>query len=116
MKVSLFDSIEQLEDHWGSLESLDFPFTDFDFLRSLEASGSLGERTGWLPYYICIFDAKRLVSVFLLYQRNNSYGEYIFDWDWAQAYSRYGAAYYPKLTSAIPFTPATGSKFLVRQF
>ena len=107
-------SILSLREQWKGVEAADFPFTDFDFLAALESSHSTGERTGWFPKYICTYDGNLLVSCLILYEKNNSYGEYIFDWEWANAYGQYGLNYYPKLVSAIPFTPATGSKFLLR--
>ena len=99
---------------WSALESPDFPFADYDFLAALESSGSLGERTGWFPLYLAVRSGDdKLQGVIWLYLKTNSYGEYIFDWDWARAYEENGVAYYPKLVSAIPFTPATGPNFLV---
>ena len=99
---------------WSLVEQENFPFTDYDFLSALETSGSVGERTGWSPRYLAWQDSGALDAVALAYEKTNSYGEYIFDWQWADAYERFGAPYYPKLTSAIPFTPATGSKLLRR--
>ena len=102
------------KDLWHPLEVADFPFWDYDFLQALEDSQSVGARTGWLPVYQLSHskDGKQLSAALPLYLRSNSYGEYIFDWQWAEAYQRYGMAYYPKLTSAVPFTPATGPRIL----
>jgi len=99
---------------WSALEQPDFPFTDFEFLHALETSGSIGEGTGWYPQYQVWQSPGKLDAVGLSFVKTNSYGEYIFDWQWAEAYKRYQIPYYPKQTSAIPFTPATGSKLLRR--
>ena len=96
------------------LESPNFPFTDYDFLLALEESGSLFERTGWYPYYLALYEKEDLEAFLVAYVKTNSYGEYIFDWDWAAGYEKAGAAYYPKLVGAIPFTPATGTKLLTK--
>lgn len=80
---------------------------------ALEDSGSVGAATGWVPQYISAWCEERLVGASVVYVKSNSYGEYIFDWDWAKAYQRYGIPYYPKLTASVPFTPATGPKFLL---
>ena len=114
IKCKVFDSIKPLEKYWPDLEDENSPFTDYRFLDALEDSGSLGERTGWFPHYLCCMLDGQIISVYILFAKTNSYGEYIFDWDWANAYQRYGLPYYPKLVSAIPFTPATTSKFLVK--
>jgi predicted N-acyltransferase len=99
---------------WRALEPPDFPFFDFEFLRALERSDSIGTGSGWEPVYLVCSDAERLLGALCLYLKTDSYGEYIFDWEWARAYREHGLSYYPKLVAAVPFTPATGSKLLVR--
>ncbi len=99
---------------WRALEPPDFPFFDFEFLRALERSGSIGPGSGWEPVYLVCSDAGRLLGALCLYLKTDSYGEYIFDWDWARAYREHGLPYYPKLVAAVPFTPATGPKLLLR--
>ncbi|HUW29612.1 MAG TPA: GNAT family N-acetyltransferase [Sulfuriferula sp.] len=88
------------------------PFLSHAFLHALEASGSVSDETGWLPQHLTLWDGERLVAALPLYAKNHSYGEYVFDWAWADAYQRNGLAYYPKLLSAIPFTPVTGPRLL----
>jgi predicted N-acyltransferase len=78
-------------------------------------SGSIGRRSGWSPAYLVGKEGGRLLGALCLYLKTNSYGEYIFDWEWARAYRQYGLSYYPKLVAAVPFTPATGPKLLVRR-
>ncbi len=115
LKVERASSIEHVgAAAWREVESPDFPFFDFEFLRALERSGSVGRGTGWQPVYLICRDAERVEGALCLYLKTDSYGEYIFDWEWAMAYREHGMAYYPKLTAAVPFTPATGPKLLVR--
>lgn len=90
------------------------PFTTYRFLRALEESGSVGAGTGWSPRYLVVRDAVRVIAVAPLYVKSHSQGEYIFDHNWAHAWERAGGKYYPKLQLAVPFTPATGRRFLVR--
>ncbi|MBL9048993.1 MAG: N-acetyltransferase [Tabrizicola sp.] len=88
------------------------PFTTHRFLSALEASGSTGKGTGWQARPMVLREAGRLVAATPLYVKGNSQGEYIFDHGWADAYERAGGRYYPKLQIAVPFTPATGRRFL----
>ncbi len=99
------------------------PFVRYEFLRALERSGCVGAQTGWLPRHLLIespsgpngangMDARPLVGALPMYVKGHSYGEYVFDWAWADAYERHGLDYYPKLLSAIPFTPVTGRRLL----
>lgn len=96
------------------------PFLSFAFLDSLHESGCASARSGWQPQYVTIWrqlddnDEGDLVAALPLYAKSHSYGEYVFDWAWADAYERNGMEYYPKLLSAIPFTPVTGSRLLAR--
>jgi predicted N-acyltransferase len=93
----------------------DNPFTTYAFLSALEDSGSVAPRTGWTPRHLSIEDASGDVTgVMPLYAKMHSQGEYVFDHGWAQAYQRAGGRYYPKLQAAVPFTPATGPRLLVR--
>ena len=89
------------------------PFLSHAFLQALEISGSVGARTGWSPAHVVVKDAGRMVAAAPSYLKSNSQGEYVFDHAWADAFSRAGGRYYPKLQVAVPFTPATGRRFLV---
>ncbi len=92
----------------------DNPFTRYEFLAAAEASGSASAATGWQPcHVVCEDDAGTLLGALPLYLKSNSYGEFVFDFSWANAYHQAGLHYYPKLVSAIPFTPATGPRLLV---
>lgn len=99
---------------WNACVDDNEPFTEHAFLYALETSRSVGERTGWLPQFVIAWQGPTLVGAVPLYLKDNSYGEYIFDWAWAQGAARGGISYYPKLVAAIPFTPATGRRLLVR--
>jgi len=90
------------------------PFTTHRFLTALENSRSVGAGTGWQPQYLAAFADDTLVGVAPMYAKSHSQGEYIFDHNWAHAYERAGGRYYPKLQIAVPHTPATGRRFLVR--
>ncbi|MEM9583873.1 MAG: GNAT family N-acetyltransferase [Pseudomonadota bacterium] len=90
------------------------PFTTHRFLLALERSGSVGTGTGWQPHYLVARAQGQVIAVAPLYLKNHSQGEYIFDHNWAHAYENAGARYYPKLQMAVPFTPATGRRFLTR--
>src|SRR5690554_4090413 len=79
-------------------------------LSSLEDSGSVGAGTGWHPQHLSLREDDALVAAMPLYQKTHSYGEYVFDWAWADAYQRHGLAYYPKWLSAVPFTPVPGPR------
>lgn len=89
-----------------------YPFLSEPFLDALEASGSVGTGTGWQPCHLRQESAGKLEALMPLYSKTHSYGEYVFDWSWASAYQRHGLAYYPKLVTAIPFTPVTGPRVL----
>lgn len=90
------------------------PFTTHRFLLALEQSGSVGSGTGWHPRHLTLWLGDELIACAPLYAKTHSQGEYIFDFGWADAYERAGGRYYPKLQIAVPFTPATGRRFLVR--
>jgi predicted N-acyltransferase len=90
------------------------PFTTHRFLRALETSGSVGGRSGWEPHHLVARAGDEIIAVMPLYAKSHSQGEYIFDHAWADALERAGGRYYPKLQSAVPFTPATGRRFLTK--
>jgi predicted N-acyltransferase len=90
------------------------PFTTHRFLAALEDSGSVGPGTGWQPRHLTAYQGGRLIACAPMYAKTHSQGEYIFDHAWAHAWERAGGSYYPKLQIAVPFTPATGRRFLVR--
>ena len=90
------------------------PFISHAFLNALEAAGTVGANTGWLPQHITVPDADGLCAAMPLYVKTHSRGEYVFDHSWAEAFQRAGGAYYPKLQAAVPFTPVPGPRLLTR--
>jgi predicted N-acyltransferase len=110
--LEITDSIQQINaQDWNDLVG-DMPLLSHAFLSALERSGSVGKGTGWQPYPMLVHEDGKLVGALPLYIKNHSYGEYVFDWAWADAYERSGLNYYPKLLSAIPFTPITSQRLL----
>jgi predicted N-acyltransferase len=90
------------------------PFLSFAFLNAMHVSGSATPESGWQPQFVTLWRGEELAAALPLYVKSHSYGEYVFDWAWADAYRRSGLEYYPKLLSAIPFTPVSGSRLLAR--
>ncbi len=114
MDIKLYKSIKEISASlWSDLEDPHFPFLTHSFLLALESSKVVGMESGWIPHYLTIWEGPQLQGALCLYKKKNSYGEFIFDWEWAHAYQHHGLAYYPKLISAVPFTPATGAKLLL---
>jgi predicted N-acyltransferase len=102
---------------WNALDgTLAQPFLRHEFLCSLEESGCVTPRTGWLPQHLVLDDGRgRIAGALPLYRKGHSRGEFVFDFAWANAYAQHGLKYYPKLLSAVPFTPVTGPRFLVHR-
>ena len=100
---------------WNALNGTEVPFLRHEFLLALEHTGCVGAHTGWDPNFITLSDEHGLAAAAPAFAKSHSYGEFVFDFGWAQAYARVGREYYPKLTIAVPFTPATGPRFLVRR-
>lgn len=90
------------------------PFLRHEYLAALHTSGSAVPATGWAPQFVTVEQGGTLVGACALYLKGHSYGEYVFDWAWADAYRRAGLAYYPKLLAAVPFTPVPGTRLLAR--
>ena len=99
---------------WDACAGADNPFVGYGFLSALEDSASASVQTGWLPQHLVLEDAAgRLIGAVPMYLKSHSWGEYVFDQSWAQAYERAGGDYYPKLQAAVPFTPVPGPRLLV---
>lgn len=114
VRARVCDSISNVDaTAWNACASGD-PFVSHEFLLALEESGSAAAERGWLPRHVVIEDERGVVAATPAYLKTHSYGEYVFDWSWADAYRRLGLEYYPKLQSCVPFTPATGPRLLVR--
>jgi len=98
---------------WNALAG-DTPFLQHEFLLALERSGCVGAETPWQPCFVVARDDHGIAAALPLYIKYDSHGEFVFDWGWADAYERSGRRYYPKLVVAVPFTPATGPRLLLR--
>ena len=115
MQSGLHPSIHAFKpDEWDALNPSRYPGLLHGFLSSLEDSKSVGEGTGWEPIYASVKRGSDLLGAMVCYLKSDSYGEYVFDWAWADAYHRNGINYYPKCVTAIPFTPATGPRVLLK--
>jgi predicted N-acyltransferase len=116
LKFEFVSSIEQINaEQWNKMNTTRYPFIQHAFIYALEQSGSATDESGWKPHHLIVRDADELVAVVPLFLKNHSYGEYVFDWAWADAYQRHGLNYYPKLLNAIPFTPVTGPRILINK-
>lgn len=116
MQYRFLDSISEIEaESWNSLLQTNYPFAQHEFLDALETSGCVGVESGWIPRHLILQESNKLIAALPLYEKSHSYGEYVFDWAWADAFHRYGRPYFPKLVSAIPFTPVTGPRVLANK-
>lgn len=113
MKIQIHNRIDDIPAaSWNALVQDNNPFLRHEFLHAMERHGCVGEKFGWLPRHIALYEHGRLVAAMPLYEKYNSYGEFVFDHAWADACTRAGRRYFPKLVSAIPYTPATGQRLL----
>ena len=115
MKVDIVASIAEIDaTDWNHLAGGEFPFLRHEFLHAAESTGCVSRASGWSPRHLALRDRDgRLVAAMPLYEKTHSWGEFVFDWSWAQAYHRAGIPYYPKLVSAVPFTPAPSTRLLL---
>jgi len=112
--IDIHNSISLVEkDQYNHIVDSENPFLEYEFLEALEKSGCVGGQTGWIPKYLILSDHDKIIGAIIFYLKSDSYGEYIFDWEWAQAFNNAGLQYYPKVVAAIPFTPANGRRILV---
>ena len=112
MKLSVTPTLADIAaEDWNRLAG-DDPFLQHAFLHGLHETGCACAETGWTPQYLLLHDGGQLAGAMPLYLKSHSYGEYVFDWAWADAYHRHGLDYYPKLLCAVPFTPVVGQRLL----
>ncbi len=111
--VEDFTSVDPRQ--WEGLDHGDNPFLSHAFLCGLESSGSIGPHIGWQPHHLAVFEKNQLLAFAPCYVKNNSHGEFVFDWAWADAYHRNQLPYYPKLLTAVPYSPVTGPRLLTRK-
>jgi predicted N-acyltransferase len=100
-------------DAWNALAG-DSPFVQHAFLHAMEATECVGAHIGWEPVHLALFRGDRLEAAMPLYVKHHSWGEFVFDWAWADAYRRHGLAYYPKLVCCAPFSPVPGPRLLAK--
>ncbi|MEC9375789.1 MAG: GNAT family N-acetyltransferase [Pseudomonadota bacterium] len=114
MQVKLIHSIDEVSpSQWNSLNFNNYPFLKHEFLAALEHSGSASVHTGWKPQHlVCINSQGEIIGGMPMYLKTNPYGEFVFDFSWANAYQQAGLPYYPKFVTAIPFTPVNGPRIL----
>jgi len=116
MAIKIYNNIADIgETTWQGLKPPLCPFLDYAFLQGLEQSNSIGPKNGWNPQYLALLDSTDK-GILYFFEKHNSYGEYIFDWDWANAYHQQGIDYFPKFTSMIPFTPVITPHFIMKKF
>ena len=115
VEIRTVTDIHQIgQTNWDKCAGADNPFVSFAFLSAMEDSGSTTAETGWQPFHLVAEDdTGAVIGIVPLYVKAHSYGEYVFDWAWAEAYERAGGRYYPKLQSAVPFSPVPGPRLLV---
>lgn len=116
MQIETCDSLADIDaGEWNALGDGSNPFVRHEFLSALETNGCVAAEFGWHACHLLLRnDNKELIAAAPAYLKTNSYGEFVFDWAWAEAYERAGGEYYPKLICAIPFTPATGPRLLIK--
>ncbi len=114
MDVEVATTLEAVDAaEWNALNKRNDPFLRHEFLVAAERHGCVSAASGWEPRHLLLRQGGHLLGAMPLYLRHDSWGEFVFDWSWAQAWQQLGLPYYPKLTCAVPFTPATGDRLLV---
>lgn len=115
MRITVHDDIASIgAADWNRVAGSRYPFLRYEFLQAAESSGSVSTEAGWSPRHLVLRHADGSIRAALpLYEKSHSWGEFVFDWAWASAYERAGLNYYPKLVSAVPFTPASCNKLLL---
>jgi len=115
-KVEFVNSIAAINPNdWQQLSNTTCPFLHYDFFNALEKSQSASLEKGWKPHHLTASINNELIALIPMYLKSHSWGEYVFDWDWAEAFERYDIPYYPKLVATIPFTPVSSQKILSEQ-
>jgi len=116
MQIKILNAIDEIEAYqWNDLIKDNNPFCRHEFLSALEKHHCVGEQFGWIPRHIAVIDNNQLIGGAILYEKYNNYGEFVFDHAWHNAYERHGLNYYPKLVSAIPYTPTSGVRLLTQE-
>ncbi len=114
LQLDIHTSISDIDEaDWDGWFGKDYPFLRLRLLQGLEAAACTNEETGWRPFHLILKESDTVIAVAPAFLKGHSYGEYVFDWAWADAWQRSGRDYYPKLVTAAPFTPATGPRLYV---
>ena len=114
MRLTVHEAIADIAAaEWNRLAGGDYPFLRHEFLLAAEQTGCVSPDAGWAPRHLALEHDGRLMAAMPLYEKQHSWGEFVFDWSWARAYEQAGLAYYPKLVSAVPFTPAPSQRLLL---
>jgi len=115
MQVEVHSSIAEIDAiAWNRLSGSAYPFLRHEFLAAAESTGCVSKATGWTPRHLVLYGPNgKILAAMPLYEKSHSWGEFVFDWSWAQAYVRAGIEYYPKLISAVPFTPAPSTRIML---
>ena len=114
MQYKIIESLKSINaNDWNKVVGSQYPFSHYEFLRALEDHEAVGEKYGWWPRFVTAWEGETLTGAVPLYLKDNSYGEFVFDMAWADAYQRAGIRYYPKYVASIPYTPATGPRIHV---
>jgi predicted N-acyltransferase len=116
MKTEFVNSIDKIDEStWQSLTHSHSPFINYDFFKALESSQSVCDKKGWQPHHLLLSKYDNIQAILPLYIKQHSWGEYVFDWAWAEAYEKHNQPYYPKLVATIPFTPVFSSKLMTNK-
>ena len=114
LEIRVCASIDEIPgQQWNRLVRGNYPFLNHGFLSAVERFDCVGEQVGWVPRHLTCQQNQTLVAAMPVYEKHNSWGEFVFDHAWADAFHRYGIKYYPKLINAVPFTPASGQRILI---
>jgi predicted N-acyltransferase len=113
MEIKICSSLKDIDkQQWNALLIDNNPFCRYEFLDALEVHQCVAEKFGWIARHIAIYEENKLIGAMPLYEKHNSYGEFVFDQSWSDAYNRHGLQYFPKLVSCIPYTPIQGQRLL----
>jgi len=113
MNVQIISSLAEIKaEQWDALNTTRYPFLSYHFLRMLETERCVSPQSGWHPQHIVAYENEHLIGALPMYLKTHSWGEFVFDFSWAEAYQRSGLTYYPKLVIAVPFSPVTGPRLL----
>ncbi len=116
MRLTVHDAIADIAAaEWNAVAGDEYPFLRHEFLLAAEQTGSVSADAGWIPRHLTVEKDGTLLGAMPLYEKDHSWGEFVFDWAWARAYERAGLPYYPKLVSAVPFTPAPSRRLLLAE-